>query len=1476
MNWKYNNPKFEYEEKFQDLSWPWSGHKFFAYDLVSNIKPSMIVELGTHYGTSLWSFCQAVKDNKFQTKIFSVDTWKGEKHAGFYGEEVFETVNDIKDKYYNGVNLKLRRMTFDEALDDFEDNSIDILHIDGLHTYEVVKHDFENWIPKVKEGGVVLLHDIMVNRDDFGVYKLWEELKNNYKTIEFQFSYGLGILIKGDNSIYENKNELVNHYSYFLSDFEKEELNKKDFVIKQTAEVNNLKQKEIEEIKKIAEEKETIITEQEEEIKNLKDGILLKENEINAFKNSTSWKLTKPIRILKNKSLIFVFMIKKAPKVFKEEGVLSLLKKILKFLLLKVKLLDFALKIKKGVNILRRDGVVVFYKRIIKTLKDNNDKKKYQTSQISLMFEGDIKESNIAVVVHLFYTDLWKDIEKKLNNLPYKYQLIVSLTKGHFNQRDIKKIKKYKQNADILVLENKGMDVLPFLKSLERVDKKTKYILKIQSKKSLHAPGVGSRWFKDMLEHVLPKKEEVDLILHNLEYTDIGMIGGSIIDGCDRTFTRGEDREPKVSEKLMSLLLDYFGEEETNYKWISGTIFWTRFDIISKLADKKFIEFVEKNQPLGYSQDDTLVHAIERYFGKLVYDSGKIISLNPIQRFSKDYITLLPEKITSGFKKEMYLFFHICCMGNYDEVSRELIENIQDSGLYEKCSKIFYTILGVPNKEFFDWIKSFSKTECVYESTNLKEFEFPTLIKLQEFCKHNDAYVMYFHTKGVSNPEDQDKIKWRKRLTQKTIDEYSICVSFLNKGCDVSGCGWKEHPFNRTTVVNYDLFTHSHFSGNFWWSKSSYINQLPDLEWVKENYKKISKISNLIPPDIDSYRYMCEMWIGMKKGIKVGINGDLNKEYSSKKNKKMILFISHDNSMTGAPKIVFEIAKSLVHSPEYKVLLLCSDIKSNNFIDRENVFLRMNDLYKEVPFVYCDIGNENVVKEMIDKYKPDLLYANTVVTWKWIKYAILKKIPYIFHIHEKEKAIKEICGDYGDFFNQLKSENVITVSSSQKADLLKLGIKDPVLINEFTNTNIANELKHKKEILPNGLDISKPIIISIGSVSYRKGTDVFIETARSLPELQFLYIGGEYEKGILKDLPNNFFYIPQTDNVYYYLSISSLFALTSREEPFSLVVLDSLFLNIPVVCFKEGVGTADILSSLGNVIPGTVNASDLVSFIKNFDFNNKTYINNSEIVKSHYSQISQIPKIEEIIKTTISENKNHEGWEGFRGKNGIEIGGPSEVFKTLVPIYPMAKKIDGVNFSEKTLWDSRRAGKNSYLYFDNKKGDQYTLEASDLACISRNSYDFLLASHCLEHVANPIKTVKEWARVVKPGGFMVIIVPNKELCFDHNRDIVSFEHLFSDYVNDVGEDDLTHLDEILDKHDLSMDLPAGTKEQFKERSLQNFSNRGLHHHVFSKNTIEEIFSFLGITLENSFIDGINIVCIGRVSAYKKIFKSEDK
>lgn len=194
MKWHFFNPVFEYETSYADLGGPWAGHKYFAYDLVRNQKPKKIVELGTHLGCSLFSFSQAIKDAKLKTEIDAIDTWKGDEHTGFYPEEVFETVKRIKAKDYPDVQMNLVRMTFDKAVKKYQDKSIDILHIDRLHTYEGVKHDFDTWFEKVKDDGIILFHDTAVKKWGFGIYRLWDEEKRRYKTIAFQHSFGLGVL----------------------------------------------------------------------------------------------------------------------------------------------------------------------------------------------------------------------------------------------------------------------------------------------------------------------------------------------------------------------------------------------------------------------------------------------------------------------------------------------------------------------------------------------------------------------------------------------------------------------------------------------------------------------------------------------------------------------------------------------------------------------------------------------------------------------------------------------------------------------------------------------------------------------------------------------------------------------------------------------------------------------------------------------------------------------------------------------------------------------------------------------------------------------------------------------------------------------------------------------------------------------------------------------------------------------------------
>src|SRR6266850_5299876 len=177
----------------------WTGHVPFAMYLMDILRPKVVVELGTHNGVSYCSFCQAVKELKLETRCYAIDTWQEDDQSTFYGAEIFPDLKEHHDPLYGGFS-RLIQSKFDDAVAHFENQTIDLLHIDGYHTYEAVKHDFETWLPKLSERSVVLLHDTNVREGDFGVWRLWESLKRQYPHFEFVHSHGLGLLAVGEQS----------------------------------------------------------------------------------------------------------------------------------------------------------------------------------------------------------------------------------------------------------------------------------------------------------------------------------------------------------------------------------------------------------------------------------------------------------------------------------------------------------------------------------------------------------------------------------------------------------------------------------------------------------------------------------------------------------------------------------------------------------------------------------------------------------------------------------------------------------------------------------------------------------------------------------------------------------------------------------------------------------------------------------------------------------------------------------------------------------------------------------------------------------------------------------------------------------------------------------------------------------------------------------------------------------------------------
>jgi GT2 family glycosyltransferase len=541
----------------------WLEHAPFAFWLVDALRPGTIVELGTHWGFSYFAFCQAVAQLRLPARCFAVDTWKGDEHAGFYAEDVFEHVRDHNLKHYASFS-ELMRSTFDGALARFENESIDLLHIDGRHYYEDVRHDFESWKGKLSERSVVVFHDTNVHERNFGVFKLWAELAQQYPHFEFFHGYGLGVLGFGKD----------------LPDA----------------------------MRRLMAQDDTAANATRVAYARLGQAVAM-QVEVGQREKGRS----------KDKNVA--------------ADVLRLQKLIAHHDAVNSKLATELVQSKADVANLR-----MTLARRDKELAAIEKRLEAQAAAARLLMKSTASTQKVAIVIHAYYPDILREILKPVRALPKHHKLFVTTVAKH--EAEVRTLLK-KENLpfSLHVFENRGRDVLPFIKVYPQLRAEGfDLLVKVHTKKSPHRRD-GKRWRKDVLGKLLEKAA----FEHSLEAfaTDpsLGMVGPAGHYVSMSSYMGGN--EAAVLSVGKRLGLD--APEIRALGFFAGTMFMARAEALDPILR---LRLDEANFDVEAGQlDGTFAHALERAMALSVVASNMRIAstadtdLWPVEEDHYEFVT---------------------------------------------------------------------------------------------------------------------------------------------------------------------------------------------------------------------------------------------------------------------------------------------------------------------------------------------------------------------------------------------------------------------------------------------------------------------------------------------------------------------------------------------------------------------------------------------------------------------------------------------------------------------------------------------------------------------------------------------------------------------------------------------------------------------------------------------------------------------
>lgn len=294
---------------------------------------------------------------------------------------------------------------------------------------------------------------------------------------------------------------------------------------------------------------------------------------------------------------------------------------------------------------------------------------------------------------------------------------------------------------------------------------------------------------------------------------------------------------------------------------------------------------------------------------------------------------------------------------------------------------------------------------------------------------------------------------------------------------------------------------------------------------------------------------------------------------------KKIVFLGHEGYRTGASILLLQMIQWIAVNRQIKVYLILLDGGPlvNEYEKYAKVYVKPKSTRLETYWVHFK------VRLLIYTIHPDLIYCNTVATLKFLKRyrSVFSKVGKVLHIHEMPHSILELVGGQFDID----------------------GFDRVLVVNRRIEKFVSGFYPFPSRIFltPEYIDVEKlaagkalarapgmKIVLGVGVASWRKGFDLFLQTAaicrRDYPSrFKFLWVGpistmdrnrAIYEAGLL-DLGDSFSMIGEVEHVGSYFRQADLFFLSSREDPFPMVMLEAAVYGVPVLYFAGSGGAED-------------------------------------------------------------------------------------------------------------------------------------------------------------------------------------------------------------------------------------------------------------------------------------------------------------